>query len=38
MDARLRQNRNCGCSADQLLFLIALYAYLKARHVQAGDC
>lgn len=32
MDARLRPNRNCGCTLEQALFLILLWnAYVRAR-------
>lgn len=27
MDARLRPNKNCGCTLEQAFFLIALWSY-----------
>lgn len=32
MDARLRPNRNCNCSIEQVFFLILLWnGYVRAR-------
>lgn len=33
MQVRLRPNSSCGCSLEHVFFLIALYHFLKARHV-----
>lgn len=37
MHAKLRPNRNCGCSLEQAFFLIAVLALLLevSRHAQA---
>ena len=32
MQAKLRPNKNCGCSLEYVFFLIALHAYLKAHY------
>jgi hypothetical protein len=33
MHARLRPNKNCGCTIEQAMFVIALYLWL-AHHAQ----
>lgn len=32
MQARLRPNKNCGCSQEYIVFLLVLHAYLKAHY------
>ena len=34
MNARLRPNRNCGCTLAEAFFLIAILALLKAHHAK----
>lgn len=36
MHAKLRPNRNCGCSLEQAFFLIALYWWLHAQARRQG--
>lgn len=35
MYARLRKDKNCGCTVQHILFLIALYRALQVAHAAA---
>ncbi len=34
MYAKMRKDKNCGCTVAELWFLIALYHALKVQHAQ----
>lgn len=34
MQLKLRPNKNCGCTIEQALFVVALYYYVAAYHAR----